>query len=117
MSVRAVDAMRVGLGVVALARPSVLVHVGGGHRSVDRRAVRVLGARYLVQAAAGSLVDRPWVSRADAAVDVTHAVSMVGIAALAPRHRRIALASAVVAVAFAAGDLLQPRGGVRDDRP
>lgn len=73
----------------------------------DRRAVRVLGARYVLQAAGGLLVDRPWVSVADASVDVVHAVSMVGLAVWAPQHRRLALTSAVVAVCFATADLLE----------
>ncbi len=61
--------------------------------------VRVLGARYLVQAVLLTRTDRPPV-RAAYAVDVTHALSMLAFLP-ARRYRRRALISAGVAVALA----------------
>ena len=103
---RAVDLARLTVGTLALARPQTLLKLSPGNDSAGtRRVVRVLGARYIVQATAGALARRPWVPAADASVDVIHAASMVGLAALAPRHRRLALTSLAAAIAFAAADL------------
>ena len=62
---------------------------------------------YVVQSAFGLAERRPWVPAADAAVDVVHAVSMLGLAAVSPRHRRVALVSAGCALAFATLDLTE----------
>ena len=70
-----------------------------------RRTVRVLAGRYVVQAIGGRWLHRAWVPRADAAVDLVHAVSMLGLAGLVPRHRRLALLSAGLATGLAAADL------------
>lgn len=102
---RPVDAARFGLGAVAMVRPDLLLRLtadAGGPWA--RRTVRVLGARYLVQSAGGTLLHRPWVPDADAAVDLVHAASMVGLAAVAPHYRRPALVSAGLATLFAALD-------------
>jgi hypothetical protein len=78
-------------------------------RSADdprvRAVVRVLGARYVVQGAGGLVVDRPWLPAADATVDAVHGLTMLAAAAVWPEHRRAALASAVLASAFATADL------------
>jgi len=106
MRVRPPDVLRLGLGAVALLRPGTVVRVGRAPDGATvRRVVRVLGARYVVQAAGGAALDRAWVPAADAAVDLVHAASMLGLAALRPTHRSLALLSAGAAVAFAAGDL------------
>ena len=100
------DAARLALGVVALARPGLPVRVTGSRDGAGvRRVVRVLGARYVVQSLGGRWVHRAWVPEADAAVDVVHALSMLGLARLAPPHRRLALVSAATATAFAVADL------------
>jgi hypothetical protein len=105
-SPRAVDLARLAAGTLALTRPQTLLRLSPGDDSAGtRRTVRVLGARYVVQAAGGALVRRRWVPTADAGVDVVHAVSMAGIAAFSPRHRRLAFTSLAAAVAFAAADL------------
>ena len=62
---------------------------------------RILGGRYLLQ----GLVGRP-TGRAAAAVEVTHAASMVPVAVRSPRHRRAALSSAGAAAAVAVIDLV-----------
>lgn len=105
-SPRAVDLARLALGAVALARPRTVLVWSRGHDSRgSRRVVRILGARYLLQAIGGTALQRPWVPAADAGVDVVHAASMLGVAAVAPLHRRLAFTSCVVATGFAAADL------------
>lgn len=108
---RAVDLARLTVGTLALVCPQTLLKLSPGDDSDGtRRVVRVLGARYVVQAAGGALARRPWVPAVDAGVDVVHAASMAGIATLAPRHRRLAFTSLVVALVFAAADLLDHVG-------
>lgn len=103
---RRVDVARFGLGVLALARPEWLVRgTGSADGTWPRRVTRILGARYVVQSTAGVVVADRWVPAADAAVDVVHAVTMLGFARLFPDHRRLALTSGVVATGFAAADL------------
>ncbi|SDS69710.1 hypothetical protein SAMN04488570_2471 [Nocardioides scoriae] len=111
---RAVDLARFAVGAVALTRPQTLLMSSPGDDSDGtRRVVRILGARYVVQAAGGTLARRPWVTAVDAGVDVVHAVSMAGVAALAPRHRRLALTSLAAALVFAAADLSDQRAPSR----
>jgi len=105
------DAARLALGTLALARPDTLTRWSRCERSEARNhdahvrlVVRVLGARYVVQSLGGRWLHRAWVPEADAAVDLVHAASMVALAAVAPRHRRLALASAAAATAFAVAD-------------
>jgi hypothetical protein len=106
---RPVDFARLGFGAWALARPNDVLHlVGNDDGSGPRLATRILGARYVAQAAAGLAVRRrrlPWL---DGAVDLVHAASMLGAATVFPRHRRLALTSGAVALGFAAADLSEP---------
>ena len=89
------DAARLALGALTLAGPGLAVRLTGARDGVGvRRTVRVLGVRYVVQAVGGRWLHRAWVPEVDAAVDVVHALSMLGLAGLAPRHRRLALVSA-----------------------
>jgi hypothetical protein len=103
---RGTDVLRLALGAAALVGPGTLLRACGAVDGVgDRRVVRVLGARYVAQAAVG--IGRPgrWVRTADVVVDLVHAASMVGLAALDPPHRRAALVSAAAATGFALADL------------
>jgi hypothetical protein len=108
---RAPDAARLALGTVVLVRPDLPGRIVGArsasHAADDRtlRVVRILGARYVAQALAGTMVRRPWVPAVDASVDLVHAASMVALTRLLPAHRRLAAGSAVAAVLFAAADL------------
>jgi hypothetical protein len=103
---RTVDLARLGLGVAALVAPDGLLSVSTARPSgAERATVRVLGARYLLQAAGGMAVRRRWVHDVDAAVDLLHAATMVALAAVSAEHRRLALLSALTATAFAAADL------------
>ena len=102
----AADLARTGLGVVGVVRPQwLLVMTGSADGTWPRRAARLLGARYLAQVAAGRCGAWDWVPEADVAVDLLHASSTVGYALAFPRHRRLALASGALALAFAAADL------------
>ena len=104
--IRAVDAARLLTGVTALARPDLAVRLTGSQGDPGtRRVIRLLGARYVLQAVAATGVRGRWAAAADAAVDLVHAVSMGPVAYLSPRHRRLATTSGVLAVLFAAGDL------------
>jgi hypothetical protein len=101
-----VDVARLGLGAVAVVSPSLLLRLAQGPDGRDERVtVRILGARYLAQAAAGLVLDGPRVRDVDAAVDLIHATTMVALATVAPAHRRLALLSAVTASGLAAADL------------
>jgi hypothetical protein len=66
---------------------------------------RVLGARTAVQNVVVLAVPTRLVVRAGAAVDVTHALSMLAAAVRWPAYRRAALASGGLAAAAAAGAL------------
>ena len=113
---RPVDVARFGLGLAALSRPDLLLHLTKGPHSAlsysaaTRRTVRLLGARYVVQSGGGMILERPWLPEADALVDLVHMASMLGLAALSRNHRRLALLSAGAAVVFAGADL-QERAG------
>ncbi|MGI8695726.1 MAG: hypothetical protein ACR2JQ_03620, partial [Mycobacteriales bacterium] len=64
--------------------------------------VRVLGARQAVQGIAQIARPRRGVLLGGAVIDVVHAVSMVALAVLDPRHRRLASTSAAAAIGSAA---------------
>ena len=101
---RPVDVLRLGLGVVALGAPSRVL-AGAADTRWGRGFTRILGARYVVQSSLGLVDQKPWVSTTDATVDLVHALTMIGLAGVSPRHRRVALVSAGCAVGFAVLDL------------
>jgi hypothetical protein len=109
---RPVDLARLALGGWALARPDDLLHLVGDGGPGPRTITRLLGGRYVVQSGAGVALPRRPPHWLDAAVDLAHAASMLGAARAVPRHRRSALASAVLAVTFAVADLRE-QGRVR----
>ena len=115
---RGPDVARLALGGLCLLRPDLPIRLtGAGDGRGVRVGVRVLGARYVVQSVGGPWLDRRWVPEADAAVDVVHAASMLGLAAIAPGQRRIALVSAAMATAFAVADLTHPEAATNDRSP
>jgi hypothetical protein len=115
---------RAGYGVALVVAPQALIRLTGdpvtgqapGERPrPSRRAcgvARVLGARHLIQAgltAAALRAEEPVSSLPlglGAAVDVLHATTMVGLAAVDRGARRVALADAGVEVALAAAGVL-----------
>ena len=112
---RGPDVGRLVLGGLCLARPDLPLRLtGSGQGRATRVGVRLLGARYVVQSVGGPWLHRRWVPEADAAVDAVHALSMLGLAAIAPGHRRVALVSAAMATGFAVADLTHPEAGTND---
>lgn len=86
--------------------------VSVAHQRIDRpaRAVaRLVGARHLLQAV---LTARhrysAWIW-AGAAIDAAHATSMIALAAARPDRRKLALANALTATAFAASGIAAGR--------
>jgi hypothetical protein len=115
---RGPDVARLALGGLCLARPDLPLRlIGASDGRGTRVGVRVLGARYLVQSVGGPWLHRSWVPEADAVVDAVHAASMLGLAAVAPGHRRVALVSAALASGFAVADLTHPESGSDGARP
>lgn len=113
---RGTDVVRLGVGAVALARPQLPVRVAGAPGGgVVRTVVRVLAARYVVQSVLpqvdGGRLRGTWLRGGDAAVDGLHAASMVGLAAIAPSYRRLALGSAALATGLALADVRTARSG------
>ena len=99
-------------GAVLLADPGLPLRLGGGLDSRGvREAARILGARHLAEALI--LHRDPRLQRWVRAVDGTHALSMLVLAAASPRLRRDALLSAASASALVALSLIDgsgPRG-------
>jgi hypothetical protein len=107
---RAATLARLVLGAACLAAPEALLGAVGAPDSRDRRVhgiARVLGARLLLQAALDGVpaVGGRAVRDLDPAVELTHAASMVPVAAIWPRHRRSASVSAALATGIALLDL------------
>jgi hypothetical protein len=116
MRIRPADAARIALGTALLAQPRVpLRYLQVPPTDHSDVAVRVLGARWVAQAALGAAAatrgHRRTVGRLDAGVEATHAASMALLAAASPRWRRAAVASAVLAAAFAVVDVRAARRG------
>jgi hypothetical protein len=99
--------LRTALGTTYLLVPQWVPSMLGVQ--VDRRArvvVRILGARNVIQSVVISLAPaRAYAPAIGAAVDALHAASMVALAAVDERRRRLALADAGVAAAFGAAGL------------
>jgi hypothetical protein len=101
------EVVRAGYGSLELAVPNLLSTrlLAAPLTPVERRASRILGARHVVQAAATAALPTPAAYRLGAGVDGLHALSMVALAAVDPPRRRIAVAEAVTAGAFAVAGL------------
>lgn len=109
--VRLLAGAHLGQGAVLLARPQALPRAITADRGTPPHwIVRVLGARILLQAGVETSRPRPVILRLGVAVDLTHAVSMLGAACIWPRYRRAALASAGSAAASALVGTLIIRG-------
>ncbi len=101
--------LRAGLGLALLLRTRAVLGLVGGAEpdSGEVIAGRVLGARHLVDVAC--LVVAPdALGPVVRGVDAVHGASMLGLATIAPSHRRLALTSAALAALLAA---VQPRTG------
>ncbi len=97
-SVRSIGVVTAAVGIMAASRPVLVGRwAAGGNSPPDAGIVRLLGARYLVQAAAELSIPTRAVLRAACVVDGLHAASMIGAAAAFPAYRRAALCSAAIA--------------------
>ena len=108
--------VRACYGTALLLAPGPLIRICTGYPADSRvrRTAQVLGARHLIQAAlttgagpgsgpgAGGLA-------ASAAVDLIHAASMAGLAAMSRPLRRTALTDAMLETALAAAGLIIAR--------
>lgn len=108
-------AIRAGWGTTLLLAPdSVLRAVGAGRSDARTRCVaQALGVRELIQAMLAVRYRSRSSSLGGAAVDATHAATMLALATRRPASRRPAAASALVAAAFAIAGLRRglPRNG------
>jgi hypothetical protein len=111
-------AARACYGVALCAAPAALIRLtgppgsrgtgAGGAAAPGRRTrdvVRILGARHLAQAAVSVRWPTRRILAASAATDVAHAASMIALAVLDQRRRRVAIIDALVATTFAAAGI------------
>ncbi len=103
--------LRAGYGAVQLAVPgySAEQQLGGPLDPATLRVVRVLGARQMVQAGLALAFPAEPGLGLGVGVDALHALSMVPVAAAAPRWRRPALVSGLMAATFAVAGVLAAR--------
>ena len=106
-SARALQAVRVGYGMVLVLTPGLVLRLVTGRIPSRRtcRVARVLGTRHLIQAAATAVAPRPEVFAIGGGVDAVHTASMLLAA------RRAALADALMEAALAAGSVSVSRAG------
>ena len=96
-----VEVLRIVYGMVQLVAPARVARVVGGRLDHRARVVaRVLGARHVVQGCVSAAAPDAVVLALGAEVDLLHAASMVALAVVDRRRRRIALADACVAASF-----------------
>jgi hypothetical protein len=99
-----IAAVTTAVGALALSSPRRLSRLAAGSAAAVPPAwiVRLLGIRYLMQAAAEFARPTRTVWRASSAIDDLHAATMVAAAFTWPSYRRLALASGVLATGSAA---------------
>ncbi|WP_459983888.1 hypothetical protein [Nocardioides sp. AN3] len=102
-----IAAVRAVLGAILLLAPRRAAAVANGAPpdAVLCWAARLLGGRYLLQAATAATLPRRWVAVGEPAVELTHLCSMVALAARCPRRRRAAVFSGLIAAGFTAADV------------
>jgi hypothetical protein len=90
--------VRAAWGGLLVIDPNLPLALGGGLDSRGvRAAVRILGARHVVEAVVLGGAQASRARRRIRAIDAIHALSMVALAAVSPRLRRDALLSAASA--------------------
>lgn len=108
--VRVADLARLGLGVLLLVRPELPATATRTPGSDAVRTItRLLGARYVAQAALVTAVASPRALRVGAVIEGLHASSMYALAGVDRTHRRLASASAVIASGLTTADLRRLR--------
>lgn len=102
--------IRSAYGLALLGVPGLLIRLAG--RPGDGRArgaARLLGTRQLAQAALTAPEPNAMTLALGVEADLAHALSMLGLAVLDRRRRRLGYTDAVVATAFAAAGALVTR--------
>jgi len=103
---RAISIARALLALALLARPDRIAKAATfGGRLPAAWLIRLLGGRLLAQSGLELARTNRSVVRFGAAVDAVHAASMLAVAVGRPRYRKVALVSAALALASAAGGL------------
>lgn len=108
---RALTLIRAGYGAVELQQPGFVSELVG-QRPLDHRAatvVQALGGRDLVQAAVCAVHPTAATFRLGVGVDLLHAASMVALAMVDPKYRRVATTQALTATAFAVAGMVTSR--------
>lgn len=109
---RGVGGVEATIGALVLARPAELLHAlrdGASSPTAVVVVARILGARMLAQGAMTVAAPGRRAGLGGAATDLSHALSMVPLAARVPGYRRPALVSAAVATVLAAAQLAATR--------
>lgn len=104
MASRVFGIVNAATGVVTASRPEWVAKTvrGSTGKPPDRRIVRVLGLRQALQGLATVAAPSPRLLTLGAAVDLSHAASMLPVAAIRPESRHAALISASLAATSAA---------------
>jgi len=101
-----VDVVRTAVGALLLVRPDLPARVSGTAESdVVRMVTRALGGRYVVQGISAAARPDRGPRRLDPLVEGAHGLLMLGLGAVSPRYRRLALSSAAAAAVFVLLDL------------
>jgi len=102
----AIPLARAGYGAALLCVPGPMIRVctGRSPSSRARRVAQVLGIRHLAQAAVTAGAPGPEMFTVGSAIDLCHAVSMLGLAAVDKSLRRAELADALVAAVLAVAE-------------
>jgi hypothetical protein len=111
------NVVRTARGAYGLAELAVPRTAMQAFRISPRRSsvllTRLLGARELAQVTVSAVVPTRAVLGVGLAVDVLHALSMVGVATVSRRHRRAALTSAAMTSLFALAGAVTVRSAPR----
>lgn len=108
---RGVGTLEAATGGLVVARTELVLRTvtGAAPPTAVVAVARILGARMLAQGVLAAVAPSRRVALGGAATDVAHAASMAPVIRWFPAQRRAALASAVAAAGFAAGQALAAR--------
>lgn len=109
MKTRAIplELVRAAFGLTELLLPDQVAEHILGHPADHRERVfiRILGGRHLVQALVLLAFRGRTAHGVGASVDLIHAATMIGVAAIDPRRKVAATVNSAIATVFAAGEL------------
>lgn len=108
---RGLATVRLAWGGLLVAAPDLVLGTLTGRPATrsQRRILRVLGTRHLLQAGVELAHPTRALARAGEAVDLLHAATCAAAVALLPAWRRAALVEGTGAVVFATGGLTRAR--------